>query len=315
MDLLKHLIDTEFPWVDDDTARRLRIYFQLLAKWNRSINLTGFPESEWMDRIAAESLLLVDLIPGRRDEEHSGNTGDCSYWMDMGTGAGIPGIIIATALPEQSMILVDSRRKKMDFVEQAVRELGLQNVQPICERLENVCRRRPDLQGGISVIFSRALADIPTLMEYGRPFAAPEAVMIVPVSGRVDKKAVEYPASDQTSVFGHTGIRTVPGSGRQILCTVMKWGKQNKPGRPSFVPGNCQFFLTGWNCLHILPRYVLAIRDSCHCCIIFDHLRSAESVKKHFHWQWLGDVPFHCGVDSPGLHTVYPIPCPGDRHQ
>lgn len=216
MESLNNLLKTDFPWVADGTARRLEIYLKSLKKWNRAINLTGIPEREWPDRIVAESLMLVDLIPAGVSE-----ASDAAIWMDMGTGAGIPGLIIASACPQQRILLVDSRLKKVDFLDQAARAMGLKHVEPVCERLENLCNVQPVLNHGIQVFFSRALADIETLVSYARPFSTDQSVLIVPISGRVQKKNVNFPLFDQNKRFGRIEIRTVPGSERRIQCAVV----------------------------------------------------------------------------------------------
>jgi 16S rRNA (guanine527-N7)-methyltransferase len=91
-------------------------YLHLLHKWNQKINLTAIRSvKEMIPRHIAESLSLVNYILGDR-------------LIDVGCGAGVPGIPLAIMFPEKQVFLLDSNHKKQIFVSQAVKTLGLENV-------------------------------------------------------------------------------------------------------------------------------------------------------------------------------------------
>lgn len=91
-------------------------YLQLLHKWNQKINLTAIRTIEEMiPRHVAESLSLADFILGER-------------LIDVGCGAGVPGIPLAILFPEKQVFLLDSNHKKQIFVSQVAKTLGLENI-------------------------------------------------------------------------------------------------------------------------------------------------------------------------------------------
>lgn len=103
----------------------LLAYLQLLSKWNQVYNLTAIRDPrEMITRHLLDSLVVMPYIKGPRV-------------LDVGTGAGLPGIPLAIALPELHFVLLDSVAKKTRFVVQAVNELGLKNVTVKTQRVEN----------------------------------------------------------------------------------------------------------------------------------------------------------------------------------
>ena len=106
-----------------DLDIKLLCYMQLLRKWNRVYNLTAVHDpQEMVIRHLLDSLAIAHHIVGRV--------------VDVGTGAGLPGIPLALVLPQLQFVLVDSNAKKTRFVVQAVTELGLDNVEVVCARAE-----------------------------------------------------------------------------------------------------------------------------------------------------------------------------------
>ena len=107
-----------------ETQQKLIKYLELLKKWNKVYNLTAIREPEQMvSNHLLDSIAVVPYLwPGR--------------WLDVGCGAGLPGIVLAIIRPEWSFTLVDSNSKKTSFVQQACIELALKNVEVKCERIE-----------------------------------------------------------------------------------------------------------------------------------------------------------------------------------
>ncbi len=106
-------------------TRRLLDYLALLHKWNRAYNLTAVRDpAEMVTRHLLDSLAVAPyLAAGRR-------------FADVGTGAGLPGIPLAIALPHRQFTLADSNGKKIRFVTQAIAELGLTNATALQQRVE-----------------------------------------------------------------------------------------------------------------------------------------------------------------------------------
>ncbi|MDH4286892.1 MAG: 16S rRNA (guanine(527)-N(7))-methyltransferase RsmG, partial [Gallionella sp.] len=110
--------------LDADAQRKLLDYLALLHKWNKVYNLTAIRDSHQMvsHHLLDSLAVLPHLWLGR--------------WLDVGCGAGLPGLVLAVAQPDWQFTLLDSNSKKTSFVQQAVIELGLQNVSVCCARVE-----------------------------------------------------------------------------------------------------------------------------------------------------------------------------------
>ena len=104
---------------------KLLDYLALLNKWNKVYNLTAIRDPHQMvSHHLLDSLsVLKHLWPGQ--------------WLDVGCGAGLPGIVLAIAQPDWHFTLLDSNSKKTSFVQQAIIELGLSNAEVICARVED----------------------------------------------------------------------------------------------------------------------------------------------------------------------------------
>lgn len=133
-------------------------YLALIRKWNKVHNLTAVREPEAMlVRHLLDSLAVLPYIAGSRI-------------ADVGSGAGLPGIPLAIARPDWHVLLVESNHKKAVFLQQARIELGLENVEVMAERVENIGPNK-----GFDTIISRAFSDLVDFVELAGHLCAEES--------------------------------------------------------------------------------------------------------------------------------------------
>ncbi len=146
--------------LDAATQRRLLEYIALIAKWNRVHNLTAVRDSAQMvgNHLLDCLAVVPHLTPGAV--------------VDVGSGPGLPGIPLALAWPQQAVTLIDSNHKKAAFLRQAVIELGLDNAQVVCERVETWQPPR-----GYDIVISRAFSDLPEFVQLAGRLCAPGGML------------------------------------------------------------------------------------------------------------------------------------------
>ncbi len=146
---------------DRALADRLDIYLTLLLEWNQRMDLTNVTdEEEILDRHFADSLIAMtvpDLIPC-----------DGSL-IDVGTGAGFPGMALALACPRLRVTLLDSLRKRLDFLQAVCDATGAANATLVHARAEDGARQK-ELRERFDVAAARAVAPLPVLAEYLLPY-------------------------------------------------------------------------------------------------------------------------------------------------
>ena len=152
--------DLSLPPGFADAAER---YVALLLDANRRVNLTRVVEPASVARLhlldALSALPLLDALP---------RAGRC---LDLGSGGGVPGLVLALARPDQRWVLVDSVRKKTDELRGFVVSLGMGNVEVVAERAENLGRDSRHREAH-DVVAARACSALPVLAEYALPLLA-----------------------------------------------------------------------------------------------------------------------------------------------
>lgn len=137
---------------------QLAAYLALLAKWNRTYNLTAIREPERMViHHVLDALAILPHLPDRRGLRLA----------DVGSGGGVPGVPLAIARPGWFVCLIDSNHKKGSFLQQVAVELSLVNVEVITKRVEE---HVPSVQ--FDVVVSRAFSDLETFATAGLPLLA-----------------------------------------------------------------------------------------------------------------------------------------------
>jgi len=143
--------------LDAGTQAKLQQHLDLLAKWNRVHNLTAVREAGQM--VVLHVLDSLSLLP---------HLGAARSVVDVGTGAGFPGVPLAIVRPDVAVTVIDSSHKKCAFLEQVKGELALANLTVVCERVE---QWKPPQR--FDVVVSRAFADLSDFVALAGHLLAP----------------------------------------------------------------------------------------------------------------------------------------------
>ena len=152
-DFLKNgCLELGFQLIDNQTERFL-IYLSELKKWNKKINLTAIRDDKLIIiRLFLESLTFI----------YGFNYKETKNILDIGTGAGIPGIPLKIVYPDISFTLLDSSRKKVAFLKHISRQINLTDVECIAERIEDIAEK---YKGCYDVVLSKGVAEMDILLK------------------------------------------------------------------------------------------------------------------------------------------------------
>ena len=151
MDLKKSIINSKID-LPENFFHNIQIYKQHLQKWNRVHNLTGAKDEDTLDEFIYDAVFPVTFLP------------PVSSLMDIGTGAGFPGMILAFALPKTKVTLVEPLTKRASFLQFIKADLGLENVHVVKKRVEEMPSEIFEL------ITSRAVTDTKMLLDLSKNF-------------------------------------------------------------------------------------------------------------------------------------------------
>jgi 16S rRNA (guanine527-N7)-methyltransferase len=135
--------------LSDKQQQQLVAYVELLDKWNKAYNLTSVRDpKEMMVKHIMDSLVVAPHLTGK-------------HYIDVGTGPGLPGIVLAIALPDTQFVLLDSLGKRVRFLMQVKHALGLDNVTPVQSRVEEY---QPSVK--LDGVLSRAFASLQDMVQW-----------------------------------------------------------------------------------------------------------------------------------------------------
>lgn len=186
--------------LDDTQIEQLLAYHSGLIKWNKAYNLTAVRDPMAMvQRHLIDSLSILPFLPSGR-------------LLDVGTGGGLPGMVVAITRPDIAVTLLDSNGKKIRFLRQMTMELGLKSVATIQSRVESYSAEPFD------VITSRAFATLADMVTWSQHLLAPDGQFIAMKGLYPDDELAALPSDIQV-----TGVRQlqVPGADGQRHLVVL----------------------------------------------------------------------------------------------
>lgn len=143
--------------VTDEQLLKLEQYYNLVVEWNKKINLTGITEKrEFYLKHIYDSITIIKVIDLKTIET----------LCDVGTGAGFPGMVLKIIYPNLKITLVDSLRKRIDFLNIVIDKLDLKDIEAVHNRVEEFAKNNIEK---FDLVTARAVAHINILLEYSIP--------------------------------------------------------------------------------------------------------------------------------------------------
>lgn len=166
--------------LDETMCSQFEKYFDLLIDWNQRMNLTTITEkNEVIQKHFIDSVLLLTKYDSAKFENVN--------IIDVGTGAGFPGIPLAIMLPNTNFVLIDSLEKRILFLKTVLEELGLSNVTLYHGRAEDY-GKDTSFREQFDYCVSRAVASLPILLEYCSPFIKVDGSLLLYKSKKADQE-------------------------------------------------------------------------------------------------------------------------------
>ena len=209
-ELMKNAAEEVGMSLSEEQYNKFIKYMKLIQEWNEKVNLTAITEDEEVVKKH-----FIDCIKAYKCEELK----NAKTIIDVGTGAGFPGIPIKIMFPHLQITLLDSLNKRLKFLNNVIDELGLESIETVHGRAEDIARKE-EFREQYDLCVSRAVANLSTLSEYCIPFIAKNGKFIsykssisseeiqnaksaIKILGGVvvEEKTVHLPCSDMDRTF------------------------------------------------------------------------------------------------------------------
>ncbi len=187
--------------LDDDKIKKLNLYGNLLIEWNEKINLTAITEPEdVLIKHFYDCILFFKNV----------NVPQGAKIIDVGTGAGFPGLVLKIVRPDLKVTLLDSLNKRINFLKDVIDKCGLLDIEAIHSRAEEGGKNQK-YRERYDIACARAVANLPVLMEYCTPFVKPNGLFV----------AMKGPAAEAEVAASSNAIKLLNMAKPQIICETL----------------------------------------------------------------------------------------------